>query len=97
MRSLDLKNFLLFEQEIKPLENNYTWELNARGNLIARDTQGAHCFTWQPHGSQLTQITPIPPNALKFSLKSPPPLECTTLLKHIGFKRDWVRIFEGTL
>ncbi len=73
-RALDLKDFVLFEEEIKPLENAYSWELNTRGNLIGFNTQGQHCFTWQPHGAQLTKITPIPANALKFSLQSPPPL-----------------------
>ncbi|CCF80526.1 hypothetical protein [Helicobacter bizzozeronii] len=92
VRALDLKDFVLFEEEIKPLENAYSWELNTRGNLIGFNTQGQHCFTWQPHGAQLTKITPIPANTLKFSLQSPPHLNPQTLLEQMGFKSSWVRI-----
>ncbi|CRF46109.1 hypothetical protein HHE03_08290 [Helicobacter heilmannii] len=92
VRSLDLKEFILFEELVKPLKNLYSWELNPRGNLMGFDKQEHHCFTWQPHGAQLTKITPIPKNALKFSLKHPPPLNPQTLLEQMGFKGNWVRM-----
>lgn len=96
IRSNDLLSYRLFETENhRYITNNYYWEVNKNGNLIGRDKlTHAICFTWQPHGSQFTIHEPVPPNAVKFTIKKPPTMSHTKILDSLGFDDRWVEIIK---
>ena len=85
--------FTLYEHELHRFNTSeFSWRLNKNGNLQGYDASDAHRFTWQPHGSQFTIIYPIPPSAVKFSIKRPPVLNFENTLKEIGYDPSWVTI-----
>lgn len=94
MRSNDLLTYTLFEEENhRYVANQYRWEENNNGNLIGIDIEtGDIRFTWQPHGSQFTIHTHVPPNAIKFKIKQPPTLDVEEILRQINYNDNWVEI-----
>lgn len=96
IRSNDLLSFRLFETENhRYVTTNYYWEVNANGNLIGKDRlTHTTCFTWQPHGSQFTIHEPVPPNAVKFTIKRPPVITPAKILDSLGFDESWVEIVK---
>lgn len=95
VRSYDLLSYRLFEEETARYRtNDYLWTVNDNGNLIGKDLSGQICFTWQPHGSQFTIHTPIPENAVKFTIKKPPVLQKNSVLESISFDESWIRILK---
>ena len=94
VRNENMLTFSLFEEENhRYVASAYRWEENKNGNLIGIDIEsGETRFTWQPHGSQFTIHTQIPPNAVKFKIKRPPLLDIEETLKQINYNDDWVEI-----
>ena len=94
VRSNDLLTYTLFEEENhRYVANQYHWEENKNGNLIGIDIETEEtCFTWQPHGSQLTIHTKVPHNAVKFKIRQPPKLDMEETLKQIKYSDDWIEI-----
>lgn len=96
IRNMETREFLVFEDETSRfVPANYTWQFNKpdnRGNLEGVEkTTGRHCFTWQPHGSQLTVFREIPASARKFSIKrNIPTIEPNHIFQEIGFTGDWI-------
>ena len=70
VRQMEAQRFLLFEDEISRFPaDNCRRQVNDRGNLQGVETAtGRHCFTWQPHGSQLTVIRQVPGAAVRFTI-----------------------------
>lgn len=97
IRSEDLSSFILFEEENRRYRtSDYKWTVNKNGNLIGLDKLTCEpCFTWQPHGSQLTIHTKVPENAVKFKLKHPPIIEQKKILKTLNFDESWVEILRS--
>lgn len=98
IRSNNLLNFLLFEEESRRYRtSDYYWEVNSNGNLIGKETEtGFQKFTWQPHGSQLTIHTKVPCQAARFSIKQPPQITKQQLLDSINFSPLWITIKKKT-
>ncbi len=96
VRSDDCQTFCLFEEDIHRFPtNDYIWEVNKNGNLIGKSIlTGETKFTWQPHGSQFTIHTIVPPNAVRFTLKKPPVVSKNAILSTIGFDSSWVKIIR---
>lgn len=94
VRSDDLTKFCIFEEDCHRFRTaDYDWEANKNGNLIGKEkTSGETRFTWQPHGSQFTIHTPVPPDAIRFSLRHPMALSKDEVLSSIGFDKGWVDI-----
>lgn len=97
IRSGDMLSYVLFEEENHRYRtSDYLWETNSNGNLIARHIDsGKICFTWQPHGSQLTIHTTVPPNPIKFKIRQPPVLAQRDVLNTINFDSSWVEILKS--
>lgn len=96
IRNPNTLEFTLFEHELfRYNTNNYFWKTNSNGNLVgySKETE-EHCFTWQPHGSQLTIIYRIPISSIKFTIKRPPIIDFDKTLDQIGFNDSWVTILE---
>lgn len=94
LRNLGTLEFMLFETEaVRYIPTNYTWSVNGRGNFEAHHVQsGAHCFTWQPHGSQFTMIVQVPTTTYKFRItRRPGMIEEHHVLQLIGFDTDWIQ------
>lgn len=96
IRNFTLNEFLLFEEENHRFRtNDYYWELNKNGNLIGKNkSTDETCFTWQPHGSQLTIHTNVPSSTVKFKIKHPPVITKKDVLKSINFDSGWVEIIK---
>ena len=96
IRSCDLLSFRLFEEENQRFRtNDYLWEENPNGNLIGVHKEtGETCFTWQPHGSQLTIHTHVPKSALKFRIRKPSVMSKDDILQKLKFDNSWVEIVE---
>lgn len=96
VRSQDCLSYCLFEEDTHRFPSNeYEWSTNNNGNLIGKDCQtGETRFTWQPHGSQFTIHTPVPRNAIKFTIKRPPVLSKEAILTAINFDASWVNIIR---
>lgn len=94
VRSDDCLSFCLFEEDThRYASNDYVWETNSNGNLIGKDVYtGETKFTWQPHGSQFTIHTNVPPNAIKFTIRKPPVITSDAILESMGFDASWVKI-----
>ena len=92
IRSDDLKDFIIFEEDTLRYEaNNYSWERNSKRNFIATNkTTGKIVFTWQPNGAQFTIHKEVPINASKYVLQKPDILNEEKHLKDIGYNKDWV-------
>lgn len=96
VRSNDLLSYCIYEEENhRYATNEYTWEVNKNGNLIGKEiATGETCFTWQPHGSQFTIHSHVPPTAVKFRLRQPPKLSKDEILRNINFDSSWVDIIR---
>jgi len=94
VKSDDLTEVLVFEFDTVRYEPElYSWKWNKRGNLEGFYKQsGAHCFTWQPHGSQFTILETIPDNCLIIKINPPEKLNKESVLKNLGFNKNWVTI-----
>lgn len=93
VRNFSTLEFMLFEIEaVRFVPAEFTWELNAKRNLIARDVRGETRFTWQPHGSQFTVHQPVPKGCFRFRIvKKPGTLELEHVLKLVGYQDDWIQ------
>lgn len=91
VRNMESREFTMFERSIIPFAtNSYTWRLNAKGNLEGYEGD-IHRFTWQPHGSQLTMVEPIPASATRFRIKKmPEALKMDNLLDVVGYEPSWI-------
>ena len=87
------QEFTIFEKPITQYTvNDFTWSLNRNRNLEAHKGN-EHVFTWQPHGSQLTLVLPVPESATRFCLnKNIPQLDMENVLQQVGFDPDWVQV-----
>ncbi len=96
VKSTNLDVVAVFEFETITYDSEkYNWIWNTNKNLEAHDkANGEHRFTWQPHGSQFTMIEDIPPGRLIVQIKPPPKLDKESILKGIGFKKDWITVFQ---
>lgn len=91
----NLSSYVLFEEDTGRFRTtDYHWEVNNNGNLIGLDRHDIQCFTWQPHGSQFTIHTPVPQEAVKFSVQVPDrKLNKSEALEMLNFDRSWVTIY----
>jgi len=92
IKSNDLSEVVIFEFDtIRYDPELFIWKWNERKNLegFYKDSE-EHKFTWQPHGSQFTIIEDVPKDSLCIKIKLPKKLNKETLLKSIGFDKDWV-------
>jgi len=96
IRSDDLSQFVLFEEDTRSIRaTDYRWELNTHNNLLGiNKNTGETCFTWQPHGSQFTIHTKIPPEAKRFSLKKPKTLDEKEFLLTLKYNESWVHCLD---
>jgi len=95
IRNMTDKVFCLFEQPAAQFPaDDYRWSFNARRNLEGYDkATGAHCFTWQPHGSQFTVIRSVPGSARRFAINRNVPLVAPEhVLRLIRFDQNWIGI-----
>lgn len=94
IRNEELSEFRLFEEDLQRYRtSDYEWVENSRGNLEGIDIHtGAKRFTWQPHGSQFTIHTPVPADAVKFTVRRPPVISIEDTLKTLNFDDTWVKI-----
>lgn len=94
IRSYDLLAYTIFEEENHRFRiSDYEWKENRNGNLVGVCIEtGEESFVWQPHGSQFTILTKVPPHAKKFKLKKPPVITQDSALRNIGFDASWVEI-----
>lgn len=94
IRHMARLEFTLFEFEAaRYIAANYIWTLNRNRNFVAHDrVNGAHVFTWQPHGSQFTVFHHVPASASRFRIMHRPGiLEERHILQLIGFTDDWIQ------
>jgi len=83
-----------FDTEMYDL-NMYSWEWNKRGNLEGKSIKsGAHKFTWQPHGSQMTIIEDVPDKRLSIRVRKPTLLDKDAVLKQLEFDDSWVEVIK---
>ena len=95
LRNMAQQVFALFECPATPFPaDDYGWSFNARGNLEGRDkATGAHCFTWQPHGSQFTILRPVPGSARRFSINRAVPLVAPEhVLRLVRYDPGWITL-----
>ena len=94
VRDKKLQNFVIFETELHEYNlADYVWNENSNGNIIGtRKSDGVHCFSWQPHGSQFTIIDQVPDQTIKFRVKTPPKLSVEQALKTMNFDQSWITI-----
>jgi hypothetical protein len=92
IRNMDDLEFTMFEHEAAYLiPGDYDWSLNEQRNFEARNAQGKHCFTWQPHGSQFTMILDVPGSSYRFRIKRPAMIEEKTILNMVRFDESWIQ------
>ncbi|MYK99546.1 MAG: hypothetical protein F4014_12305 [Gemmatimonadetes bacterium] len=95
IRNFEVGEFCLFEQPIEQYpQDDYTWEVNTRGNLQGHDKRdNRHCFTWQPSGGQFTILRPVPGSARYFHFNRPIPYHSLELvLNFVGYDDSWLTI-----
>lgn len=95
IRDMASMKFVYFEAQSSKYEpDDYEWSVNKRGNFEGiRREDGAHAFTWQPHGSQFTIIYQVPDYAVKFSIDKKTDLDLRKVMDDgIQFKKNWVTI-----
>jgi hypothetical protein len=94
IRDFNTLEFSLFEHETERyITSEYEWRVNKNGNIEGISAaDGTHHFTWQPHGSQFTILSEVPPSVRKFRIKRPPVLDFNETLSRIGFDPSWVTI-----
>ncbi len=92
IKSNNLDEVAVFEFETIRYEPNlFDWKWNKNKNLegFEKNTK-LHRFTWQPHGSQFTIIETVPDDCLIIRIRTPQKLDKETVLKGVGFNRDWI-------
>ena len=96
IKGSDLLELSVFEFDTVMYDlDMYFWEWNKRGNLEGWRIQlNTHKFTWQPHGSQLTIIEPVPNERLSIRIKKPTPLDKASVLEELKFDDSWVEIVK---
>lgn len=88
-----LNRISVFEKEtVRYFSKDYQWSWNENGNLIAKDSEGCGCFTWQPHGSQFTIHETVPDYAMNIEIDSPRVISSDVLLKAIKFDENSYRV-----
>lgn len=94
LRDMQNLRFLFFEEEIQTyVPQDYTWSINRRNNLEGRNAAtGDHTFTWQVSGGQFTIIRRVPASGVLFSLRRPSPVPEASVLRAVGYEKDWVRV-----
>ncbi len=95
VRNWQTREFLIFEEEARRfVPEDYAWSVNPNDNLEGHDlVTGAHRFTWQRNGAQLTIIRDVPASARRFKIDRHVPLvDPPTILSHIGYGPDWIEI-----
>ncbi|MBW8012881.1 MAG: hypothetical protein FVQ83_16815 [Chloroflexi bacterium] len=94
IKSQDLLEVVVFEFETIRFEPGlFYWEWNKRNNLEGFENENKkHRFTWQPHGSQFTIKEEVPKDVLIVKVTSPPKVDKETILKGIGFQKDWITV-----
>lgn len=94
IRNFDCTEFVVYEEYLEHFRiNEYEWRENEQSNLEGYNKHSKEKrFTWQPHGSQFTIHSNVPPDAIKFRLHRPPVLNQETALKNIGFDASWIEI-----
>lgn len=97
IKSSSVTEFTVFEIETVMYNfDDYEWRRNKRGNLEGHDKRaGIHKFTWQPHGSQFTIIENVPETKLCFKIKKPSKLNEDSVLKSLGFNKNWIQIIKS--
>ncbi len=96
VRSSDLLNYRIFEEDTNRFRtNDFEWTANTKGNFLGTNIQtGETKFTWQPHGSQFTIHTPVPVDAIKFSIRKPSVITREQILSAVNFDESWVEIIR---
>lgn len=100
IRNMTDRTFCLFEQPAGLFPaHDYRWEFNNRGNLEGYEkSTGAHCFTWQPHGSQFTIMRLVPGSAKRFSINRNVPLVAAEhVLRIIRFDSGWINLGRSNI
>ena len=94
IRNNDMTSFSLYEEYLEHFNlSNYEWIENKNSNLEGINTHyGNKDFVWQPHGSQVTILSPVPEDAIKFKIKKPELLPQDEALASIGFDSSWIEI-----
>lgn len=89
-------DFLVFEFDTLRYDPElYYFEWNKNNNLEGYlKTTKAHCFTWQPHGSQFTVIEAIPTDAVAISVRKPPKMDKDRVIQFVGYSSDWVTMLK---
>src|SRR3990167_118469 len=96
IKSYDLLELAVFEFDtlLYPSEK-FEWRWNRNKNLEGIDKENrAHCFTWQPHGSQFTIVENVPKERLAIQIQKPPALKQEDVLKALEFDPSWVKILK---
>lgn len=96
VKSKDFSDFLIFETDTLRYDPElYYFEWNKSDNLEGYDKEThTHKFTWQPHGSQFTIIEEIPTERLHVQVHKPSRIDKETVLKRVGFNKDWVMVLN---
>lgn len=96
MKSSTLQEVAVFEFDTVRYEPDlYAWSWNRNNNLEGFDrATNTHRFTWQPHGSQFTIVEDVPERRLIVKIKTPPTLDKGSVLKGIGFDKNWVTVIR---
>jgi len=96
IRNVPKCEFLIFEHDLcKYNTGDYEWRENSKRNFEGfNKITNKHCFTWQPHGAQLTIKHWIPASAQRFKIKKPEALDYEKTMELIGFNDSWVTILN---
>lgn len=95
-RNMQTQKYLLFEEPCIPFPaDEYRWTFNKRKNLEGhRKTDNAHCFTWQPHGSQFSIFRTVPGSACRFGIeRAVPAIEMNQILDLAQYSDQWVKFY----
>lgn len=94
IKGVGLQELALFEFDTVRYDPDlYLWEWNKNKILIGRRrSDGVHCFTWQPTGTQFTIIEDVPAKCLLVSIQPPDRLDKDAVLKSVGFNKSWVSV-----
>jgi len=96
IKSKNLEEIAVFEFDTIRYEPElYKWKWNKNKNLEGFEkASNAHRFTWQPHGSQFTIVENVPNDGLIVKIKTPKRLNKDTVLKGVGFNKNWVTVIK---
>lgn len=96
VKSKQFNEFMVFETDTVRYDPElYYFKWNKRNNLEGYSkADDAHCFTWQPHGSQFTIIEKIPERYTAIRVKKPDKLDKVQVLNAVGYDRSWVTLIS---